>query len=139
MKPSPFKASLVFNNVYIVAKTLVDFCNGCKSCKNKLAELNGTQFYEMMKMNEINLTNYYFKFMENSGAPFYNFYQYQATEDSYSWKKVGFYNGLNRSINLKYSDLIVNNIGPTECEEVKRWFNFIFSLQFLNQKFAFIN
>src|SRR5262249_17948086 len=50
------RASQAFDNVYIVGKTLADYCadtNG--DCREKLALLTGKQFYDMMKNHEINL------------------------------------------------------------------------------------
>lgn len=118
------KASFEFDNVYVIAKALANFCNGSSSCKDKLAELNGTHFYDMMKTIEItDLPDYYFKFWNNSnsGIPSYNFYQYQKTNHSeYAWKLVGNYSD---SVEDEYKVFIfdgsiVNKIGSIECPKV---------------------
>lgn len=53
------RASHVFDNVYVVGKTLADFCAGSAgNCWKKLSTLTGKIFYEKMKANKINLTNF---------------------------------------------------------------------------------
>lgn len=110
------RSSHIFDNVYIVAKTLAEFCkaNTSHSCKEQLDELTGSQFYEMMKANEIHLPDYSFKFWENSGEPYYNYYQYQADGSNYAWKQVGsFYNGT-----IKLDKDLKPNSDPVNCQEV---------------------
>lgn len=87
------RASQEFINVYVVAKALENFCRSSRNCKMKLGELTGPFFYDLMKSIEINLPDYYFKFVNNSGMPQYNFYQFtNPTDNQYIWNNVGYFN-----------------------------------------------
>lgn len=111
------RASLEFDLVFIVGKTLADFCADAEpgNCEEKLQNLTGDSFYKMMKENEINLPDYNFKFIENSGAPMYSYYQYQSNNGNYVWMPVGKF--INNTIVLDAENLN-DYVGPSDCSEV---------------------
>lgn len=113
------RGSHMFDLVYIVGKTLADVCgkNSTEKCADKLGSLIGKRFFNAMQANKINLDGFDFKFSDNSGKPFYDFYQYQKTNHrTYEWIKIGQY--FDGKIDPWHEKNITHVAGPTECAEV---------------------